>query len=132
MTAHLLVPGFTFTGLTRGRAAEKPPGAWTAGPGGRLLLAGIEAGDFYILCPDNDVTRAMDNKRMAWAMGDLIEKPPAAVALGIPTTPKPSPPSWRRRTEGRSQAAATLLSAGAASARRAMRISSPQSKAGMI
>ena len=40
------------------------------------MLAGIEAGDFYILCPDNDVTRPMDNARMEWAMGDLIENRP--------------------------------------------------------
>jgi hypothetical protein len=34
-------------------------------------------GDFYILCPDNDVARPTDEKRMAWAMGDLIENRPA-------------------------------------------------------
>ena len=41
------------------------------------MLARIAAGDFYILCPDNDVTRAVDEKRMAWAMGDIIENRPA-------------------------------------------------------
>ena len=40
------------------------------------MLAGIEAGDFYILCPDNEVTRAMDNARMEWTMGDLIHNRP--------------------------------------------------------
>jgi NAD(P)-dependent dehydrogenase (short-subunit alcohol dehydrogenase family) len=29
VTAHLLIPGFTFTGFTRVRVAEKPSGAWT-------------------------------------------------------------------------------------------------------
>ena len=29
LSAHLLIPGFTFTGLTTG-ATEKPAGAWTA------------------------------------------------------------------------------------------------------
>ena len=29
------------------------------------------------LPPDNDVTREMDEKRMAWAIGDLIENRPA-------------------------------------------------------
>jgi hypothetical protein len=37
----------------------------------------LAAGDFYILCPDNDVTREMDEKRMAWAVGDLIKNRPA-------------------------------------------------------
>ncbi len=37
----------------------------------------MATGDFYILCPDNDVTRAMDEKRMAWAIGDIIENRPA-------------------------------------------------------
>ena len=75
VTAHLLVPGFTFTGMTS-RATEKPPGAWTPDQVVDFMLAGIEAGDFYILCPDNDVTRQMDNARMEWAMGDLIENRP--------------------------------------------------------
>ena len=34
-------------------------------------------GDFYILCPDNDVTRAMDERRIAWAAGDIIDNRPA-------------------------------------------------------
>ncbi len=33
--------------------------------------------DFYILCPDNDVTRATDEKRIAWAANDLILNRPA-------------------------------------------------------
>ena len=31
---------------------------------------------FYIVCPDNDVDRATDEKRMAWTMGDIIENRP--------------------------------------------------------
>ena len=73
-TAHLLVPGFTFTGLT-GRA-EKPAGAWTADQVIDEMLAGIEAGRFYIICPDNDVTSAMDRKRIRWAAEDLTENRP--------------------------------------------------------
>jgi hypothetical protein len=77
VSAHLLVPGSTFTGMTSRGRTEKPPGAWTPEQVVDFMLAGIEAGDFYILCPDNDVTRAMDNARMEWAMGDLIEgRPP--------------------------------------------------------
>jgi len=74
-TAHLLIPGFTFTGMS-GRA-EKPPAAWTAQQVVDFMLEGLARGDFYILCPDNDVDRRTDEKRMAWAIGDLIENRPA-------------------------------------------------------
>ena len=77
ITAHLLVPGFTFTGITAGRIAEKPPAAWTPEQVVEFMLESLARGDFYILCADNDVTREMDQRRMAWAMGDLIENRPA-------------------------------------------------------
>ena len=76
VTAHLLVPGFTFTGLTRRRLAEKPPAAWTAEQVVEFMLERMAAGDFYIICPDNDVTREMDNARMTWAMQDLTQNRP--------------------------------------------------------
>lgn len=77
ISAHLLVPGFTQTGMTAARTGEKPPGAWTPEQVVDFMLESLTRGDFYILCPDNDVTRAMDEKRMAWAMGDIIENRPA-------------------------------------------------------
>ena len=76
VTAHLLIPGFTFTALTRGGRTEKPAGAWTPEQVVAFMLEAIDAGDFYILCPDNDVSRPLDEKRMAWAMGDIIENRP--------------------------------------------------------
>ncbi len=45
VTAHLLVPGFTFTGLTR--AAVKPAEAWTADQVIAFMLESLERGDFY-------------------------------------------------------------------------------------
>ena len=41
------------------------------------MLERMARGDFYILCPDNDVDRATDEKRMTWAMGDIVENRPA-------------------------------------------------------
>jgi NAD(P)-dependent dehydrogenase (short-subunit alcohol dehydrogenase family) len=75
VSAHLLVPGFTFTGMTR-RAAEKPAGAWTAAQVVDFALERLAAGDFYIICPDNEVTRAIDNARIAWAAQDITENRP--------------------------------------------------------
>jgi NAD(P)-dependent dehydrogenase (short-subunit alcohol dehydrogenase family) len=78
VTAHLLVPGFTFTGITAADPkAEKPAGAWTAEQVIDFMLPRLAAGEFYILCPDNDVTRQIDEKRMRWAMDDLILNRPA-------------------------------------------------------
>lgn len=77
VSAHLLIPGFVWTGLTRrnGRT-EKPDGAWTAEQTVDFMMESLERGDFYILCPDNDVSRALDEKRIAWAAGDIIENRP--------------------------------------------------------
>ena len=76
ISAHLLVPGSTFTGLTAQGSAEKPPGMWSAAQVVDFMLDGMAAGDFYILCPDNEVTRAVDNKRIQWAADDLIRNRP--------------------------------------------------------
>ncbi len=75
VSAHLLIPGFTHTGMT-GRD-EKPAGAWTGEQVIDFMLESIGRGDFYVLCPDNDIDRATDERRMAWAMGDVIENRPA-------------------------------------------------------
>ncbi len=76
IAAHLLIPGFTYTGLTEG-ATEKPAGAWTGEQVVDFMLASLLRGDFYILCPDNETARPMDERRMAWAIGDIIENRPA-------------------------------------------------------
>jgi NAD(P)-dependent dehydrogenase (short-subunit alcohol dehydrogenase family) len=77
-TAHLLIPGFVYTGLTKARGvAEKPAGAWTPEETVAFMLERLAAQDFYILCPDNETTRAQDEKRIAWASGDIIENRPA-------------------------------------------------------
>ncbi|KQU98002.1 short-chain dehydrogenase [Mesorhizobium sp. Root102] len=76
VSAHLLIPGFTFTGLTEG-ATEKPAGAWTGEQVVDFMLEALTRRDFYILCPDNETARPLDEKRMAWAIGDIIENRPA-------------------------------------------------------
>jgi NAD(P)-dependent dehydrogenase (short-subunit alcohol dehydrogenase family) len=76
ISAHLLIPGFVFTGLTAGSRVEKPAGAWTPEQTVAFMLERLEAGDFYILCPDNETTRALDERRMLWAAGDIVENRP--------------------------------------------------------
>ncbi|MBZ9799526.1 SDR family NAD(P)-dependent oxidoreductase [Mesorhizobium sp. ES1-4] len=76
LSAHLLIPGFTYTGLTEG-ATEKPAGAWTDEQVIDFMLESLVRGDFYILCPDNEAARPLDEKRIAWAAGDIIENRPA-------------------------------------------------------
>jgi NAD(P)-dependent dehydrogenase (short-subunit alcohol dehydrogenase family) len=76
ISAHLLIPGFVFTGLTKGDRSEKPAAAWTPEQTVEFMLESIERGDFYILCPDNDVPRPVDERRMLWAAGDIIENRP--------------------------------------------------------
>jgi len=76
VSAHLLIPGFVFTGLTARGRSEKPAGAWTPEQTVDFMLERLEHGDFYILCPDNEVGRATDEKRIAWAAGDIIENRP--------------------------------------------------------
>ncbi len=76
ITAHLLIPGFTFTGFTRVRHKEKPAGAWLPEQVVDELLAGMARNDFYILCPDNDVSRELDQKRILWAAMDITANRP--------------------------------------------------------
>lgn len=77
VSAHLLIPGWVHTGLTAASGTPKPDGAWTAQQTVAFMWDSLERGDFYILCPDNDANRALDEKRVAWAAGDIIENRPA-------------------------------------------------------
>ena len=77
VTAHLLIPGFTYTGMVARRVPERPPGAWTPEQVAERLLQGIAAGDFYILCQDNETTREQDERRILWAAQDVVENRPA-------------------------------------------------------
>lgn len=74
--AHLLVPGFTYTGLIKRFAPEKPAGAWTPEQVVERMVEALTAGDFYIICPDNETTPEMDAKRILWGAGDVAENRP--------------------------------------------------------
>lgn len=71
ISAHLLIPGWTTTG-------DRPhaPGAWMPGQVVERMIASLREGDFYILCPDNEVTPEMDRARILWGAGDITENRP--------------------------------------------------------
>jgi NAD(P)-dependent dehydrogenase (short-subunit alcohol dehydrogenase family) len=77
LSAHLLIPGFVFTQLNARGRPEKPAEAWTPEQTVDFMMERLAAGDFYILCPDNDVPRALDERRILWAAGDIVENRPA-------------------------------------------------------
>lgn len=94
---HLLVPGWTFTGLVHfspsarsrtfantrqsgnhpGKEAKKPDGAWSPDQVADYMVKKMEKNKFYIICPDNDVSEETDKKRMLWSVGDIVnDRPP--------------------------------------------------------
>lgn len=77
-SVHLLIPGWTFTGLTgSGGTTEKPKGAWAPEQVASFLEEKMADGVFYVICPDNDVSQEQDRKRMLWTVGDIVdERPP--------------------------------------------------------
>jgi NAD(P)-dependent dehydrogenase (short-subunit alcohol dehydrogenase family) len=77
ITAHLFVPGFTYTSMIAAHIPQKPAAAWTSEQTVDFFLARMARGDFYILCPDNDVDETRDKRRAAWALGDVVENRPA-------------------------------------------------------
>ncbi len=76
ISAHLLIPGFVFTELTARGRTEKPASAWTPDETVDFMLERLGNGDFYILCPDHDVPRWLDERRILWAAGDIVENRP--------------------------------------------------------
>lgn len=71
ISAHLLIPGWTTTGK---KAHVK--GAWMPDQVVDVMMSGLENGDFYILCADDEVTPEMDRKRILWAAHDIVDNHP--------------------------------------------------------
>ena len=77
VTAHLVVPGWVFTKLTKGDKTEKPDGAWNPQQIVDYSMPRVAKGDFYIICPDNETDEATDRARMEWSSTDVVENRPA-------------------------------------------------------
>ncbi len=77
VTAHLLVPGFTYTGIMRERLPVKPTAAWEPEQVVDRLIEALARNEFYVICQDNETTADMDRKRILWAAGDVADGRPA-------------------------------------------------------
>ena len=93
LRAVLLVPGWVNTSiLLKAERANKgadfdadkvffhedkpQPGAWMPKQVIDFLVQEVDKGKFYVICPDNDVDREIDNLRMTWTMQDITEDRP--------------------------------------------------------
>ena len=96
VSAHLLIPGFTYTGMTSVRLPTQPPGAWTPDQVVTRMFEGLARNEFYILCQDNETTREMDDKRILWAAQDITENRPALSRWpkSAPDLPRRAARSW--------------------------------------
>lgn len=92
LRSHLFIPGWVNTNLAHNYfkavkgdnfdpardvpwSEERPAaGAWMPAQCIDYLFESIARDQFYIICPDNDVTIEMDKKRIAWATADIIER----------------------------------------------------------
>ncbi|KXJ96847.1 hypothetical protein Micbo1qcDRAFT_3566 [Microdochium bolleyi] len=75
VAVHLLVPGWVWTGLTgaaSGGSVQKSDGSWWPEQVVDFLQGKMAEGQFWVLCPDNEVSEATDRKRMLWSSGDAV------------------------------------------------------------
>ncbi|KAJ5106117.1 hypothetical protein N7456_002792 [Penicillium angulare] len=79
ISVHLLIPGWTWTGLmgntgpTNEDEIKKPTGAWYPSQVATEMLKGLEEGSFYIICPDGETDYALDQARMKWGSDDVVQ-----------------------------------------------------------
>ena len=77
LNAHLLIPAFVYTPMISAFLPDKPEFAATAEETVTFFMESLKNGDFYILCPDNETTREIDEKRIQWSADDIIKNRPA-------------------------------------------------------
>lgn len=72
VTSHLLVPGWTTTGKN-----QHKQGAWLPDQVIDYMINAIDNRGFYIVCPDDEVSTNMDNRRIIWGAEDItLNRPP--------------------------------------------------------
>ncbi|KAI1135312.1 NAD(P)-binding protein [Hypoxylon sp. FL0543] len=78
VAVHLLVPGWTWTALAGAAPGRpKPDAPWTPAQVVDYLERKVGERQFWVLCPDNDVSEETDRKRMLWSAQDaVLGRPP--------------------------------------------------------
>ncbi|KAK7753800.1 hypothetical protein SLS62_004165 [Diatrype stigma] len=83
VAVHLLVPGWTWTALAGASSSpgdeekKKPDAPWWPEQVADYLEAKIRDGQFWVMCPDNEVSEEVDRKRMLWNAQDVVKgRPP--------------------------------------------------------
>jgi len=71
VTSHLLVPGWTTTGKN-----QHKQGAWLPNQVIDYMITAIDKHSFYIICPDDEVSTDMDNRRIIWGAQDITQDRP--------------------------------------------------------
>ncbi len=79
VSVHLLLPGWTVTGMTPPEYLDHPA-PWRAEQVADFMVEAMGRGDVYILCPDNQTPRELDEARIYWAADDLVKNRPALSA----------------------------------------------------
>lgn len=75
--AKAATAGKTYDETTAFFSEEKPAGgAWMPSQVVDFMIERVDSGKFYVICPDNDVDREIDNLRMTWTMQDITEDRP--------------------------------------------------------
>ncbi|SPO55726.1 putative oxidoreductase [Pseudomonas sp. JV551A1] len=80
VSAHLLIPGYTYTPMNfpeMAKSSAKPEAPWTAEQVADRMVESMARGEFYLFCEDNEVTRELDQRRMQWSADDMIKNRPA-------------------------------------------------------
>ena len=77
LSAHALIPAFVYTPMVAKFIPQKPDFAATAEETIAFMMDALARDEFYILCPDNETPRALDEKRIQWTADDLIQNRPA-------------------------------------------------------
>ena len=72
ISTHLLVPGWTTTGLN-----QHKQGAWLPDQVVEYMVNAISEDRFYIICPDDETTEKMDTSRILWSAEDITKNRPA-------------------------------------------------------
>jgi len=71
-------PGWTLTDPDVEESLGPPPkGAWSARESVEFMLDAVRQGVFYIMVPDGQIRKEVDQLRIMWAAADITEGRPA-------------------------------------------------------